>query len=226
MNQEKIGKYIKELRLENNMTQDEFAKRLNVTPQAVSKWENGKNIPDISIIKEICRQYDVDINDLLDNEKKTKKNKWPIIVIVLIALCFIIVILSLNNSSDFELKNLDTTCSNFNIVGSAAFNKKKTSINISKIDYCGKKDETIYDEITCNIYRKSGDDKKLIKSCGSDKNIDIDSFAKDLSIKVDDYNNVCSNINDIIIELNASKDNTYTNYDIPIKMEDDCKGEK
>ena len=44
MNQDKISKLIKELRKKNNLTQNEFAKQFNVTYQAVSKWENGKNL--------------------------------------------------------------------------------------------------------------------------------------------------------------------------------------
>lgn len=54
MNQEKIGSLIKKIRKENNLTQQDFAKKYGVTYQAVSKWENGKNIPDIALLKEIC----------------------------------------------------------------------------------------------------------------------------------------------------------------------------
>ena len=50
MNQETIGKKIKELRIKNNLTQQELASKLNVTYQAVSKWENGKNLPDLVIL--------------------------------------------------------------------------------------------------------------------------------------------------------------------------------
>ena len=50
MDQEKIGKFIKDLRIKNNLTQKEFADKYNVTYQAVSKWENGKNMPDLSLL--------------------------------------------------------------------------------------------------------------------------------------------------------------------------------
>ena len=59
MNQEKIGKLIKKIRIENKLSQKEFASKYGVTFQAVSKWENGKNIPDISILKEICNDYNL-----------------------------------------------------------------------------------------------------------------------------------------------------------------------
>lgn len=50
MNQEKIGKFISKLRKENNMTQQELADKINVTDRAVSHWENGRSIPDLSLI--------------------------------------------------------------------------------------------------------------------------------------------------------------------------------
>ena len=66
MDQEKIGKIIKEIRKNNNLTQADLANKYNVTYQAVSKWENGKNIPDISILKQMSKDFNIDINDLLD----------------------------------------------------------------------------------------------------------------------------------------------------------------
>ena len=59
MDQEKIGNIIKELRKKNNLTQQNLADQLGVTYQAVSKWENGKNIPDIAILKEISKLYNI-----------------------------------------------------------------------------------------------------------------------------------------------------------------------
>ena len=53
MDQKRIGNLIKELRKKNNLTQEKFAEKYGVTYQAVSKWENGKNIPDISLLKQI-----------------------------------------------------------------------------------------------------------------------------------------------------------------------------
>ena len=74
MDQEKIGKIIKEIRKNNNLTQADLANKYNVTYQAVSKWENGKNIPDISILKQMSKDFNIDINDLLDGKVNNKKN--------------------------------------------------------------------------------------------------------------------------------------------------------
>ena len=73
MDQEKIGKLIRDIRTMNHMSQQQFAEKYSVTYQAVSKWENGKNMPDIAILKQICEDYHMNLNDLLD-AKKTKKN--------------------------------------------------------------------------------------------------------------------------------------------------------
>lgn len=53
MKQEKIGKFIKEKRLKKNLTQSEFANILGVTERTVSNWENGKNLPDLSLYNDI-----------------------------------------------------------------------------------------------------------------------------------------------------------------------------
>lgn len=68
MDQIKIGKFIKEKRKENKITQSELAERLNVTDRAVSKWENGKCMPDSGIIIELCNILNITINDLFCGE--------------------------------------------------------------------------------------------------------------------------------------------------------------
>ncbi len=52
MNQEKIGKFITTCRKEKNLTQEELAEKLNVSNKSVSRWENGKNMPDYSILND------------------------------------------------------------------------------------------------------------------------------------------------------------------------------
>ncbi|MBQ4590692.1 MAG: helix-turn-helix transcriptional regulator [Clostridia bacterium] len=62
--QENIGAKIAELRREHNMKQDELAEMLGVTPQAVSKWENGASMPDISLLPKLANIFGVTIDDL------------------------------------------------------------------------------------------------------------------------------------------------------------------
>ena len=79
MNQEKIGKFIAECRKEKNLTQLELAEKLNISNRAVSKWETGKNCPDVSIMLELCDILGINVNELLSGERiimqKEKANK-------------------------------------------------------------------------------------------------------------------------------------------------------
>ncbi len=69
MSQEKIGKFIAELRKGKKMTQQELALKLNVTDRAISNWENGRRMPDISLFKPLCSELGISINELLNGEK-------------------------------------------------------------------------------------------------------------------------------------------------------------
>ena len=74
MEQEKIGKFIKEIRIKNNLTQKDLAEKYGVTYQAVSKWENGKNIPDIALLKQMSQDFNINIEDIL-TEPTPKRRK-------------------------------------------------------------------------------------------------------------------------------------------------------
>ncbi len=74
MNQEKIGKFILELRKEKNMTQQVLAKKIGVTDRAISKWENGRGLPDLSLMKPLCNELGTTINELLSGEKINKSD--------------------------------------------------------------------------------------------------------------------------------------------------------
>ena len=64
MNQIKIGKFIAELRKEKEMTQKELADKLGVTDRAVSKWENGRGMPDVSLLRKISEILEITVNEL------------------------------------------------------------------------------------------------------------------------------------------------------------------
>ncbi len=68
MNQIKIGKFIAECRKKNNLTQMQLAEKLNITDRAVSKWENGKAMPDSSIMLDLCKELKISVNELLSGE--------------------------------------------------------------------------------------------------------------------------------------------------------------
>ena len=68
MDQIKIGKFIAERRKKNNLTQMQLAEKLNITDRAISKWENGKAMPDSSIMLELCSELKISVNELLSGE--------------------------------------------------------------------------------------------------------------------------------------------------------------
>lgn len=71
MNQIKIGRFIAECRKKNNLTQMQLAERLGITDRAVSKWENGKSMPDSSLMLDLCKELKITVNDLLSGEVVT-----------------------------------------------------------------------------------------------------------------------------------------------------------
>ena len=73
MNQDKIGKFIAKKRKEKNLTQIQFAEKLGVSDRSVSNWENGKNMPDMSLFPIISKELNITINDLMSGEIVEKK---------------------------------------------------------------------------------------------------------------------------------------------------------
>ena len=165
MNQEKIGEFIKKLRQDNNLTQKDLAKKYNVTYQAVSKWERGLNIPDISLLKQMSEDFNISIEELLSGETTeikpltTKRKKIHIIglAIDIVALLTLIVMLLLQHNSTYHFRKITSPSNDFNITGSIAYDSKKTSIYISNIEYTGTEEEKFYKQIECSIYQKLTD---------------------------------------------------------------------
>lgn len=75
MNQEKIGKFIADLRKNKKLTQTELAKRIGVSNKAVSKWECGNAIPDYAVFENLCKEFDISVNERLNGEKDMKDDK-------------------------------------------------------------------------------------------------------------------------------------------------------
>lgn len=76
MNQEAMGKFIAECRKEKKLTQTQLAEKLNITNRAVSKWENAKSCPDVSIMLELCDILGVTVNELLSGERITTMENY------------------------------------------------------------------------------------------------------------------------------------------------------
>ena len=231
MNQERFGQVIKELRKKHNLTQKQLADKYNVTYQAVSKWENGLNMPDTSLIKQISKDFNIGLEELLNGEYKEKKKigkkkKWLWIIIpatIVIVLMLVFVLRTINN--DFNFKTLSSTCNNFNISGSIAYNESKSAIYITNIEYCGEEDETEYKNIECILFESNNNVDIKISSFKSVKeNIKLKDFLDDVTLSIDNYEKNCDEYNDnsLYLAINATdKNDKITTYRIPLTL-DSC----
>lgn len=127
MEQQKIGKFIHDLRKEKELTQKQLADQVRVSDKTISKWETGRGIPDTAIMSELCHVLGISINELLsgerlsvdnyngkaeenmvnllkDTEQQKEQHKWSKVNIVLnllwvLLFCFMIFILSMGQPS-------------------------------------------------------------------------------------------------------------------------------
>ena len=72
MDQKKIGAFLKELRKEKGVTQEQLAEQFQVSSRTVSRWENGNNMPDLDILIEISDYYNLDLREILNGERKSE----------------------------------------------------------------------------------------------------------------------------------------------------------
>ncbi len=234
MDQEKIGQFIKKLRKDNHLSQQEFAKRLGVSFQAVSKWENGKNMPDISTLKEIKKQFHVPIDEILGGvEAKDSHNKkyWFLVIfLTLIIMGLIIFILfyfkstnQLNNK--FKFNEVTSTNTDFKVSGNVVKTNDRTSLIINRVFYT-KEDENIkYSELNCNLYEEKENKKNKITTCDNGYDLTLSEYLQNLKIRMDHYTENCPMFTEtkMYIEINAQSNNKTVIYKIPIEIDDtDC----
>jgi len=74
MDNEKIGKFILELRKQKGMTQKELAEKVGVSDKTISKWECGNSIPDITYLEALCNSLNISVNELLSGERLTDES--------------------------------------------------------------------------------------------------------------------------------------------------------
>ena len=72
MNQQKTGKFLRYLRKDKGLTQEQLAEHFCVSSRTVSRWETGSNMPDVDMLIELADFYDVDIREIIDGERKSE----------------------------------------------------------------------------------------------------------------------------------------------------------
>lgn len=230
MDQEKIARFIKDIRKKHNLTQKQFADKYDVTYQAVSKWENALNMPDTLLMKQICQDFGISLDELLDGEYKANKKKKYIIAIALILIIIfgigaIVIFSSFEKQSDFQFKTLSAACKNFNISGNISYNENKSAIYITNIKYCGGDDTTDYKKIECILYETNHNMETKISSFESDQEkMKLDEFLQNVTLSIDHYEKSCKEYQEdsLYLSINATDFNEKTiTYKIPLKL-DSC----
>ena len=69
MDQKETGRFIADKRRAKNLTQEQLAQRLGVSNKTVSKWENGRNMPDYAVVEQLCKELDITIRELLEGKE-------------------------------------------------------------------------------------------------------------------------------------------------------------
>ena len=226
MDRDKIASVIQRVRTEHRLSQKEFGDKYYVTSQAVSKWERGLSLPDISILRQICEDFDEDMLELFGTSSK-EKQKIKLRFILLGILCVFILFLGgyfvfhFSQDNEFQMKKLTTTCDNFTLYGSIAYDTKKTSVYISNISYCGEEDKNVYQKIECTLYENDGETKTKIQTV-EEENVTLENFLKNVNFQFDHYSENCTMYenNGMVLEIYGTKKNGEVRFfEIPLELE-------
>ena len=223
---EQIGSIIKDIRKKNNLTQNEFASILGVTFQAVSKWENDKSIPDITILKDISNKFNVDLNYLISGKKVNinKKSFFKKNMIIITAIIFIIIsvcVFLFFHKHNYEFKTLNGETKDIKVTGSITYDESKSSIYLN-VDY-NADDTQNYSYIKCTLYEKHQDILNVIseKEYLEKTPVSLKEYLKMISFVIDNYSPSCKYYKDsnLYLEISAKIDEEKSvTYKVPIKF--------
>ena len=223
---EQIGSIIKDIRKKNNLTQNEFASILGVTFQAVSKWENDKSIPDITILKDISNKFNVDLNYLISGKKVNinKKSFFKKNMIIITAIIFIIIsvcVFLFFHKHNYEFKTLNGETKDIKVTGSITYDESKSSIYLN-VNY-NADDNQKYSYIKCTLYEKHQDILNVIseKEYLEKTPVSLKEYLKMISFVIDNYSPSCKYYKDsnLYLEISAKIDEEKSvTYKVPIKF--------
>lgn len=227
MNQERIGKFLAECRKNKNMTQQELASRLNVTDKAISKWENGRGLPDPSLFQNLCKILDISVNELLAGERESnddsiieyanytkRKSHRKILIISFIAtLILVIIILAIyfiNSYNKIVVYRLSGKNDNF--IYSNGIVITSNIKNVLVLGRIGIINDFVKDyDITKVCIKASADN--LIACSNPFEGIFIESYGYEEVFN----SNKINNIDNWYLEITYSKNNTTKTDIIPIE---------
>lgn len=234
MDAKRIGTFILEQRQRLHMTQAELAEKLHVTSQAVSKWENGRGIPDIDLLKKLSECFGVDIAEIIDGEKSDKTFSWkrkPVLFCIgLLILLFLgFWWLFPKSDSSFQFSSLASKHEEFSLKGVIAYNNEKKSLFISDVTYHEKNQEKYYG-VMCTLMEQNGDEVKKISECGTDLEpkdqlYSMEELLGHVEFHLDNYSCPCRSDNCDNLFLNIrflNEQKKVISYDVPLEVLQFC----
>lgn len=228
MNIEKIGQFLKALRKERNLTQDQLAEYLNFDRTVISKWECGRKLPAVENFDALAKFYNVSINELVYGERMNKENakeikRIPIkimsesqrrmhrvhtgcIITILSAVFIVLIGYFLSNYNSIKVYRVGGSADNYVVKNTLMIiSKHRSYLNFGEIDIIGDEGETIsYDNY--ELYVKNGD-TRIILASREDGDL-VEGLEK-----IDNYlnfNNINKFINNIYVDIYDDNDNIIT----------------
>lgn len=241
MKQEEISKIIEKARKDKGLTQKQLAKILGVSNTAISKWENGNNLPDISMLKPISEALDIEMMDLIDmqnanhedySKKCSKQRKVKILKKFIIVVIILISIIGSNfityfryhkretelEESSIEVYKITSDNNSLKIDGYLIFDNTKSIITLNQLEYqdinIGTKEEKNYKEIKLSI--KLNERTIFIRNRQSNKSTDINSLLSTIANETTESDvNIKEDtelLNDLYMEIRLTNENNKTEY--------------
>lgn len=229
----KIGQFILEQRKRICLTQAQLAEKLNVTAQAVSKWENGRGIPDIDLLKKLSECFCVDISEIIEGENKkgfqTHRKAFAFVVAFLIILFLGIWWMFPKNDNSFQFSSLASNHEDFSLKGIVAYNDLKKSLFISDITYLSSDVEKYYG-ITCTLFEQNQDESKKISECGTsntneEAKYSMTKLLETIEFQLDDYSCFCQNqeCSNLFLDIRLLNENKkWISYHVPLEASNSC----
>lgn len=199
MNQEKIGKLIAKMRKQKDLTQRELGEMVGVGYRAVSKWETGQTMPDISIINELSEILGITSDELLNGElnpkddntdispndinpKPVKKNNKRLLFLLIISILIVIVIIGIivvrNNNKPVEYTIQSLYPNDYQVDGTLTINGDDITININKIEF----QDYIFSETIIKNYEYFVYYNQILLF-GANGNYEYHNFNEELTVK-------------------------------------------
>lgn len=224
MDCKKIGKYIKIKRMRVGLTQDELGDKLGVTGKAVSKWECGVALPDVSLFNDLANILQIEVSELLTGEDGIKKEidyknrrlmyRLGMIIFILIVLVVFFGSFFINNYNKVHVYDLVSAHSDFYIEGKLITIGTESYLSISDVKFVDNKYNT-YAIVKNFNYSLIASDKVIYNSKEIDDEEQLNYYIRNINIfskfELKKGNSFCLKI----LFLNSKNENSVLN--IPIE---------